>query len=83
MVDEMDLLSDLKAAESVRPRAYEEARAVLRAAMAVEGAPATTTAPGRRPRWSTRRTAGVSVAALGAAAAAVGAGRHVCVGAQP
>ena len=71
MVDEMDLLSDLKAAESVRPRAYEEARAVLRAAMAVEGAPATTTVPGRRPRWSTRRTAGVSVAAVGAAAAAV------------
>jgi hypothetical protein len=71
MLDEMDLLSDLKAAESVRPSAYDEARAVLRAAMAVEGAPAMTTAPGRRPRWGTRRTAGVSIAALGAAAAAV------------
>ena len=83
MVDEMDLLSDLKDAESVRPRAYEEARAVLRAAMAVEGAPETTTAPrpaapvehaphgGRQRRRPGRRGRGG------------GAGRHVCVGAQP
>ena len=71
MVDEMDLLSELKAAESVRPHAFEEARAVLRAAMALEGVPETKTAPRRRARWGTRRTAGFSLAALGAAAAAV------------
>ena len=71
MVDEMDLLSGLKAAEQVRPRAFEEARAVLRAAMATEGARETRTAPRRRARWGTRRIAGFSVAALGAAAAAV------------
>jgi hypothetical protein len=72
MVDEMDLLSGLKAAEPVRPQAFEEARAVLRAAMATEeGVAETKTAPHRRARWGTRRTAGFSVAALGAAAAAV------------
>jgi hypothetical protein len=71
MVDEMDLLRDLKYAESVRPRAFEEARAVLRAAMAIEGVLETKTAPRRRPRWGTRRTAGFSAAALVAAAAAV------------
>jgi hypothetical protein len=67
MVDEMDLLRDLEDAESVRPRAFEEARAVLRAAMVVEGAPETTR---RRGRWGTRRTVGFSAAALVAAAAA-------------
>jgi hypothetical protein len=72
MVDEMDLLSGLKTAEPVRPHAFEEARATLRAAMVMEDeVPEPATARGRRPRWSTRRTAGVSVAALGAAAAAV------------
>jgi hypothetical protein len=72
MVDEMDLLSGLKAAESVRPRAFEEARAVLRVAMAVEGeAQETKTAVRRRARWGPRRTAGISAVALGAAAAAV------------
>jgi hypothetical protein len=71
MLDEMDLLSGLKAAEPVRPQAFEEARVVLRAAMAIEAAPETKTAPRRRARWGTRRTAGFSVAALGAAAAAV------------
>jgi hypothetical protein len=71
MVDEMDLLSNLKDAEPVQHRAFEEARAVLRAAMAVERVPATTTAPRRRAWWGTRRWAGVGVAALGAAAAAV------------
>ena len=70
MVDEMDLLSGLKTAEPVRPRAYEDARAVLRAAMAVEGV--TETAPRARRRWGGRRTAGFG-AALGAAAAAVAA----------
>jgi hypothetical protein len=69
MVDEMDLLRDLKA-ESVRPRAFEEARAVLRAAMAVEGVPETKTASHRRARWGMRRTVGLSAAALVAAAAA-------------
>jgi hypothetical protein len=71
MVDEMDLLSGLKAAEPVRPRAFEEARAMLRTAMAAEGLPETKPAPRRRGRWGTRRTMGFSVAALGAAAAAV------------
>src|ERR1700761_7233916 len=79
----MDLLSGLKAADPVRPHAFEEARAVLRAAMAIEGVqePAGVqetagvrdmkSARRRRARWSTRRTAGVSVVAVGAAAAAV------------
>jgi hypothetical protein len=68
MVDEMDLLKGLGDAESVRPRAFEEARAVLRAAMVVEGD--TKTASRRRGRWGTRRTVGFSAAALVAAAAA-------------
>lgn len=72
MVDEMDLLGGLKVVEPVRPRALEEARAVLRAAMALEeGAQETKTAPGRRIRWDARRMAGFSVVAVGAAAAAV------------
>lgn len=71
MVDEMDLLSRLKVAEPVRPRAFEEGRAVLRAAMAIEGVPEMKTVPRRRARWGTRHTAGISIAALGAAAAAV------------
>jgi hypothetical protein len=71
MVDEMELLSGLKTAEPVRPHAFEEARTALRAAMAAEEMPETRTAARRRARWGTRRTAGFSVAALGAAAAAV------------
>jgi hypothetical protein len=77
MVDEMDLLRELKATESVRPRAFEEARAVLRAAVAVEraavavdDAPETKTAARRRARWGTRRTAGFGIAGLVAVAAA-------------
>jgi hypothetical protein len=71
MVDEMDLLSGLRDAEPVRPRAFEEARTMLRAAMAVEeGVPETRTAARRRARWGTRRTAGFGVAGLVAAAAA-------------
>jgi hypothetical protein len=68
MVDEMDLLRGLKDAEPVRPRAFEDARAVLRAAVAVEGVPGT--ASRRRVRWGVRRTVGFSAAALVAAAAA-------------
>jgi hypothetical protein len=72
MVDEMDLLSGLKAAPSVRPRAFEEARAMLRSAMAIEEElRETKTAPRRRGRWGPRRTAGLGAVALGAAAAAV------------
>jgi hypothetical protein len=72
MVDEMDLLSGLKTAEPVRPRAFDEGRAVLRAAMAVEeGMPETSSARRRRARWGPRRTAGFGAVALGAAAAAV------------
>jgi hypothetical protein len=71
MVDEMDLLRGLKDAEPVRPAAFEEARGVLRAAMAVEGAPETKTASRpRAARWGMRRTVGISAAALVAAAAA-------------
>ncbi|NVI90829.1 hypothetical protein [Actinomadura sp. BRA 177] len=65
MIDEMDLLRDLRDAEPVRPRAYEEARGALRSAMAAEG-----TASPRRARWSMRRTVGFSAAALVAASAA-------------
>jgi hypothetical protein len=72
MVDEMDLLSGLKAAEPVRPDAFEEARATLRAAMVVEDAvPEPTSVRARRARWGRGRIAGLSVAAVGAAAAAV------------
>jgi hypothetical protein len=72
MVDEMDLLSGLKAADPVRPRAFEDARAVLRAAMAVEeGRQETKGAPRRRARWSRRHTAAFGAVAVGAAAAAV------------
>jgi hypothetical protein len=72
MVDEMDLLSGLKAPEPMRPRAFEEARAVLLAELAIEeGAPGPKTAARRRARWGTRRTVGFSAAGLVAAAAAV------------
>jgi hypothetical protein len=72
MVDEMDLLSGLKAAPSVRPRAFEEARAMLRSAMAIEEEMRETkTPPRRRGRWGARGTAGLGAVALGAAAAAV------------
>ncbi|MEU8797354.1 hypothetical protein [Spirillospora sp. NPDC048819] len=69
MVDEMDLLRDLRDAEPVRPRAFEEARAVLQSAIAADGAPETTTAPRRRARWGMRRTVGLSAALVAAAAA--------------
>ncbi|MBV9795573.1 MAG: hypothetical protein JO016_16720 [Actinobacteria bacterium] len=72
MIDEMDLLSGLKTVDPVRPPAYDQARAVLRAAMAVdEGAPEPAPAARRRARWATRRTVGFGAAALTAAAAAV------------
>ena len=72
MVDEMDLLSGLKAAPAVRPRAFEEARVMLRSAMAIEEElRETKTAPRRRGRWGPRGTASLGVVALGAAAAAV------------
>lgn len=72
MADEMDLLSGLKVVEPVRPHAFDEARAVLRAAMAVEaGAQETQATPRRRVRWGARRTASLGAVAVGAAAAAV------------
>ncbi len=37
MTDEMDLISELKGAEPLRPEAYQRARVVLRAAMAEPG----------------------------------------------
>jgi hypothetical protein len=75
MIDEMDLLKGLRNAEPLRPRAFEEARTALRAAMADEKAPeaeerAPGAAPARRIRWSRRRTVGLAAGALVAAAAA-------------
>ncbi|GAA1849357.1 hypothetical protein [Actinomadura bangladeshensis] len=64
MADELDLLRDMRDVEPLKPRAYEEARAVLRSAMA------TPEAPTRRARWSMRRKVGVGTAALIAASAA-------------
>ncbi|MFB4300502.1 hypothetical protein [Actinomadura sp. NTSP31] len=72
MVDEMDLLRDLKEVEPMRSGAFEEARAALRTAMAVDEAPEAKPAPRRRARWSRRRTVGAGAAALVAAAAAAG-----------
>ena len=60
MADEMDLLSGLKTAEPLSSQAFEEARAILRASMAIAEVPET--APRRRPRWGSRRTAGFTVA---------------------
>jgi hypothetical protein len=72
MVDEMDLLRGLKTAEPVRPQAFEEARATLRAAMVMEHEVPEPAAPrARPPRWGRGRIAGLSLAAVGAAAAAV------------
>jgi hypothetical protein len=71
MIDEMDLLSGIKSAEPMRQSAFEDARAQLRAAMAVEAAPLTRTTLRRRVRWGTRRTAGFGIVAVAAAAAAV------------
>lgn len=72
MVDEMDLLRDLREAEPVRPHAFDEARTALQAAMATAAAAETETAPGRRRTpWGTRRVVGFGTAALVAAAAAV------------
>ena len=76
MVDEMDLVGQLKAAAPLRPEAYERARATLGAAMVQ--APGATPARGRRlslvgGRRRTFGTAGkVGIGAgIGAAAAAV------------
>ena len=41
IVDEMELVSRLKDVEPLRPEAFEQARTVLRAAMAVDGSEAT------------------------------------------
>lgn len=72
MVDEMDLLSGLKAAKSVRPGTYEEARDVLRAAIGTEesmNAPKSESL--RRARWGRSRRVGFSTVGLAAAAVAV------------
>ncbi|TDC69903.1 hypothetical protein E1200_06835 [Actinomadura sp. GC306] len=82
MVDEMDLLRRLKDAEPVRPRAFDEARAVLQAAMEDEE-PKTQSAS--RRRWGGRRTVGFgAAAALVAAAVAVAvAGTSASAPAKP
>ncbi|GAA1795507.1 hypothetical protein [Actinomadura chokoriensis] len=64
MVDELDLLRNMKDVEPLQPRAYEEARAALGSAMAAPEAPT------RRARWGMRRKVGVGAAALIAASAA-------------
>lgn len=66
MVDELDLLQDMRDVEPLQPRAYEEARAVLRSALAAPEAPT------RRTRWGMRRKVGLGAAALIAASAATG-----------
>jgi hypothetical protein len=72
MVDEMDLLSALKAAPLERPQALEEARAVLRTALAAEREARETQAPPRRlSRRGSRRRAVFGAVGLAAAAAAV------------
>jgi len=72
MVDEMDLLSGLKAAKSVRPGAYEEAHDVLRAAIRIEQSMnAPKSGPRRRARWGRGRLVGFSAAGLAAAAVGV------------
>jgi hypothetical protein len=71
MVDEMDLLASMKAVEPLRPRAFEDARVVLRAAMAMEeGTRETKTAARRRARWGTGTKVGFGAFAVGAVAAA-------------
>ena len=80
MIDEMDLVSGLKAAEPVRPHAFEEARAVLRMAMTIEEVETKTAPRGRavgtrRGRASRRRPR--------RRCRGGGAGRHVDIGAQP
>ncbi|GAA4616540.1 hypothetical protein GCM10023195_73560 [Actinoallomurus liliacearum] len=81
MVDEMDLLRRLEGAEAVRPAAFDKARAVLQAAMAVEevsenkgtteveGVTEIKAASRRRTRRGARRTAGFGAVGLAAAAA--------------
>jgi hypothetical protein len=80
-VDEMDLVSQLKDAAPLRPGAYEQARTMLRVAMAESGSgpdlarvPEITplragAVPGRRNRRGTLGKAGLG-AGIGAAAAA-------------
>jgi hypothetical protein len=72
MVDEMDLLSGLKAARSVRPDAYEEARGVLRAAIGIqESMNAPASAPRHRSHWGRGRLMGFTAVGLAAVAASV------------
>ena len=77
MVDEMDLVSQLKEAAPLRPEAYEQARATLRAAMAETG-PEVASVPGlsrarsRRRAMGTRGKIGIG-AGIGAVAAAAAA----------
>ncbi|MGD0555958.1 MAG: hypothetical protein ABSA93_13350 [Streptosporangiaceae bacterium] len=79
-VDEMDLVSQLKEADRLRPEAYERARAALRGAMAESGAPVPLRDSGlpragnrRRGRLGTRGKAGIGagIGVVAAAAAAV------------
>ena len=77
-VDEMDLVSQLKEAAPLRPGTYEQARTMLRAAMAESGsAPVPEIAPRRRGRPSRGRNRRATLgkaglgAGIGAAAAAI------------
>ncbi|GAA4237023.1 hypothetical protein GCM10022254_48010 [Actinomadura meridiana] len=70
MTDEMDLLTNLRDTEPVRPHAYEEARGALRAAMATQAVPEPRTVRGRQARWGARRKVGIGAVALVAASAA-------------
>lgn len=75
-VDEMDLVSQLKDADPLRPEAYQRARATLRAAMAESGPAAVaglSRARGRRKRVGTLGKLGIGagISAVAAAAAIV------------
>ena len=72
-VDEMELVGRLGHVEPLPDEAFEQARAVLEAAIAVESTPQTSPAGSRR-HWHPRRTKVVG-GTLGAGIAADGSGR--------
>ena len=80
-VDEMDLVSQLKDAEPLRPEAYERARTTLLAAMAEPGpAPVPEVVPLRRARNRRRATVGtLGKVGIGAGIGAVAAGVAVAL----
>lgn len=78
-IDEMDLIGELKEVDPLRAEAYDQARAALRAAIAIEqGTPLAAARPAqldhqRRRKLVTRSTAGAGIAAAVALFAVFGA----------